>query len=89
MATLHFSNLPHDCTDSELQLWVESHGLKVEWSKVIHNAVSASAPAFAYAVVEGPSQSHGIIRELDGRILDRQTVSVREVSFRTSQDSAV
>jgi len=89
MATLYFANLPHDCTDLELQRWVESHGLRVEWSKVIHNAASAKAPAFAYVVVEEPRQFHEIICALNGGILDRRPVSVRELSFRTDQDSTI
>ena len=89
MATLYFSNLPPDCSDAELQRWVEPHGLKVEWSRVIHDAVSASAPAFAYVVVEEPSRFHEIIRALNGGILNRRTVSVREVSFSAPQVSKI
>ena len=79
MATLYFSNLPPDCSDSKLKSWVESHGLRVEWSRVLHDVAPASAPAFAYVVVEEPSQLHEIVCALDGGILDRRMVSVRKI----------
>lgn len=87
MATLYFTNLAPDCSDPELQRWVESHGLKVEWSRVLPNAVLVPASAFAYVVVEEPSRFHEIICALNGGTLDGRTVSVREVSFSTLQYS--
>lgn len=86
MATLYFANLPHDCSDAGLQRWVESHGLKVEWMRVIRDAASGSSSAFAYAVVEESNQFHEIIRLLNGGRLNGQAISVRELPFRTHQD---
>ena len=86
MATLYFVNLPHDCSDAGLQRWVESHGLKVEWMRVVRDAVSGSSPAFAYAVVEEPTQFHEIIHLLNGGRLNGQAISVRELPYRTFQD---
>src|SRR5688572_20790355 len=48
MSTLFMVNIPYNCTESELQSWVESHGIPVKSVRLIRDVVAGVSPGFAY-----------------------------------------
>ena len=47
MDNLLFANIPHNCNDDDLRVWIEQHGFTVNGLKLVRDAVSGSSPAFA------------------------------------------
>jgi len=47
MNTLVFANIPHDCREDELQLWLEEKGYTVTRLRLIRDVVTSTSPAFA------------------------------------------
>ena len=73
---LFFVNVLHNCSERELQDWIESHGLKTESIRIIRDLVSGVSPAFAYAVLQNDSETERAIAALNGRKIRNQTVTV-------------
>ena len=48
MGTLFMTNVPHNCSDTELTEWVESSGITVKHVRVIRDLVAGVSPSFAY-----------------------------------------
>jgi hypothetical protein len=57
MKTLVFANIPHDCREDELQLWLEERGFTVARLRLIRDLVSSTSPAFARVQLAGGEQS--------------------------------
>ena len=45
---LLFSNVPVDCQDEYLRLWVEARGYRVSTLTLIRDSVSGTSPSSAY-----------------------------------------
>ena len=81
MATLFITNLPQDCSDTELQQWLETRGLQAEWLKVVHDWIQDSQSAFAYVIIEETPKVQQQMRLIDGDTLNGRIISVRKTPF--------
>jgi hypothetical protein len=53
MNTLVFANIPHDCREDELTLWLEEKGYTVARLRLIRDIVTSTSPAFARVQLAG------------------------------------
>lgn len=67
-------NLPHDCTQSELQDWVKAHGIKANSIRMVSDLEAGTAPAFAHVEVRNAAQANSGAELLNGRTLRNHTV---------------
>ncbi|HEX5000570.1 MAG TPA: RNA-binding protein [Terriglobia bacterium] len=78
MAELFLSNIPFDCMEPELRLWIESQGFKVASVRLIQDLVAGVSPSFAYVRLGDQSQYKEAIQALNARRLRGSAVQVRE-----------
>jgi RNA recognition motif-containing protein len=78
MAELFLSNVPFDCLEPELQLWVESHGFPVKSVRLVRDLVAGVSPAFAYVKLNDNAQCLEAIRLLNAQRLRGSAVQVKE-----------
>lgn len=78
MSNLFLSNVPHNCTEPELQAWVESRGFEVSSLRIIRDLVAGVSPGFAYVSIKEPSKLSDAIRSLNGQTLGGRGISVSE-----------
>ena len=78
MLRLFLTNIPYDCEDGELRVWLEDHGLTVDSLRVIRDLVAGVSPAFGYVSVRSHSNDVDPIRLLDGRNLRGRRLQVRK-----------
>jgi RNA recognition motif-containing protein len=80
LAMLLFSNLPHNCSESELRKSIESRGVPLVSVRVIRDSGTGDSPAFGDVELEpGASASHALICLAGMRIRNR-IVRIREVT---------
>ena len=79
MAKLLFINIPYNCSDNELQEWVESRGIETESIRIVRDLVAGVSPAFGYVELKDPSLVRDAVAVLNCRKMRNQTVSVKEV----------
>src|SRR5687768_8503627 len=48
MSKLFFVNIPYNCSDRELQEWVESRGIETRSIRIVRDLVAGVSPAFGY-----------------------------------------
>src|SRR5438093_1494475 len=53
MGTLFMVNVPHNCSEEELTLWVELSAIEVKQVRVIRDTGSGTSPSFAYVESTG------------------------------------
>jgi len=73
---LLFSNVPVDCQDDYLWLWVEARGYRVSSLRLIRDNVSGTSPSFAYVQLMNAGKVEEAIRSLDGQELRGRKVQV-------------
>ena len=78
MSQLLLSNVPWNCQESEVRLWVESNGFPVAAVHVIRDLVTNASPAFAYVTLRDNTQIISAIRALHGQKLKDRTMQVEE-----------
>jgi hypothetical protein len=76
---LLFSNVPKDCHDDYLRLWVEARGYRVSSLRVIRDQVSGTSPSFAHVQLMNSGKVEEAIRSLDGQDLRGQKVQVARI----------
>ena len=77
---LLFSNLPHNCSESELKLSIEARGVPLSSVRVIRDSAIGDSPAFADVELQrGASESHAIVC-LTGMQIRNRLIRVREVA---------
>lgn len=77
---LLLSNLPHNCSESELRRSIESRGVPLISVRVIRDSGTGTSPAFGDVELEpGASESHARIC-LAGMQIGNRIVRVREVT---------
>jgi hypothetical protein len=75
MARLFFANLPHDCSECEVEKWMESQGFTVKKLRIVRDFVSRASPAFAYVALSDERGHKSAQSNLDGKMLrDRRLV---------------
>jgi RNA recognition motif-containing protein len=78
MSKLFFVNIPYNCSDVELQEWVESRGIPTRSIRIVRDLVAGVSPAFGYVELRDESQIQEAIAVLNGKRLRNQTVLVKE-----------
>jgi hypothetical protein len=76
---LLFSNVPVDCQDEYLRLWVEARGYRVSSLKLIRDSVSGTSTSFAYVQLMNPSRLDEAARSLDGQTIRGLRIQVARV----------
>jgi len=73
---LLFSNVPVDCHDEYLRLWVEARGYRVFSLRLIRDQVSGTSPSFAHVQLMNCGKVEEAVRSLDGQELGGRKVKV-------------
>jgi RNA recognition motif-containing protein len=81
MSKLFFVNIPYNCSDRELQEWVESRGIKTRSIRIVRDLVAGVSPAFGYVELYDDGQIQEAISTLNGKRLRNQTILVKEAQF--------
>ena len=77
MSTLLLMNVAHDCSDSELQDWIESRGFEVESLKTIRDSFAGVSPSFAYVKIKDESRVDEAVNKLNGQTLHTRRLTVK------------
>jgi RNA recognition motif-containing protein len=85
---LFFINLPYNCSDSELEEWIESRGIEIESIRIVRDLVAGVSPAFGYAVLKDEMRFEEAVSVLNGKQMRNQTITVRQASIRYAFESA-
>ena len=78
MSTLFMVNIPYNCTESELQDWVESRGIQVKSVQLIRDLVAGVSPGFAYVEMPEGGVLKDAIATLNGRSIRDRVIAVSE-----------
>ena len=78
MSKLFFVNIPYNCSDHELQEWVEARGIKTRSIRIVRDLVAGVSPAFGYVELDDDSQIREAIATLNGKRMGNQTILVKE-----------
>jgi RNA recognition motif. (a.k.a. RRM, RBD, or RNP domain) len=76
---LLLSNVPADCHDDYLWLWVEARGYRVSSLKMIRDQVSGTSPSFAHVQLMNSGKVEEAIRSLNGQDLRGCKVQVAAI----------
>ena len=76
---LLFSNIPVDCQDDYLWLWVEARGYRVSSLRLIRDDVSGTSPSFAYVQLMNAGKVEEAVRSLNGQELCGRKVQVDSI----------
>jgi len=83
MSKLFFVNIPYNCSDLELQEWVESRGIKTRSIRIVRDLVAGVSPAFGYVELTDDSQMQKAIVMLNGKRMRNQTIHVKEAQVQS------
>ncbi len=78
MPKLFFVNIPYNCTDRELQEFVESRGIAIRSVRIVRDLVAGVSPAFGYVELKDQTQTQEAISILSGKKMRSQTILVKE-----------
>ena len=84
MSKLFFVNIPYNCSDRELQEWVESRGIATRSIRIVRDLVAGVSPAFGYVELKDDGQIQEAISILNGKRLRNQTILVKEAQVQTT-----
>jgi RNA recognition motif-containing protein len=84
MSKLFFVNIPYNCSDRELQEWVESRGFETRSIRIVRDLVAGVSPAFGYVELYDDTQTHEAINILNGKKMRNQTIVVKEAQVQTT-----
>jgi RNA recognition motif-containing protein len=84
MSKLFFVNIPYNCSDRELQEWVESRGIETRSIRIVRDLVAGVSPAFGYVELKDDSQIQEAISILNGKKMRNQTILVKEAQVHTT-----
>lgn len=76
------TNIPYDCSEYELQHWVESRGIETKSVRILRDFVSGSSPAFGYLELAGEVTMDGVIATLHGKKMRGHSIFVTETRVR-------
>lgn len=74
---LFFVNIPHNCSDRELKVWIESRGIQTSSIRIVRDLADGIAPAFAYADLKDYAQLAEAANILNGKRLRNQIITVK------------
>ena len=78
MSKLFFVNIPYNCSDRELQDWVESRGIQTRSIRIVRDLVAGVSPAFGYVELKDVSSVREAVDTLNGKRMRNQVVTVKE-----------
>jgi len=81
MSKLFFVNIPYNCTDRELQEFVESRGIPTRSIRIVRDLVAGVSPAFGYVELKDETQIKEAISILNGKKMRTQTIVVKEAHY--------
>ena len=84
MSKLFFVNIPYNCSDRELQEWVESRGFETRSIRIVRDLVAGVSPAFGYVELRDDTQMHEAINILNGKKMRNQTILVKEAQVQST-----
>ena len=87
MSKLFLVNIPYNCSERELQKWVESRGFQtrsIRIIRIVRDLVAGLSPAFGYVELQDDTQTHEAIDILNGKRMRNQTIRVREAQVQTT-----
>ena len=79
-AQLLLMNVPYNCSDRELQEWIQFSGVDVASVRLVQDLVSGASPAFAYAVLQDHTKVEEAIAALNGKRIRNQVITVQRAS---------
>jgi RNA recognition motif-containing protein len=75
---LFLINIPYNCSERELQDWVESRGIQTRSIRIVRDLVAGVSPAFGYVELKDASTVLEAIVVLNGKRMRNQIVTVKE-----------
>jgi len=84
MSKLFFVNIPYNCSDRELQEWVESRGIVTRSIRIVRDLVAGVSPAFGYVELKDDTQIQEAISVLNGKRMRNQTILVKEAQVQST-----
>ena len=84
MSKLFFVNIPYNCSDRELQEWVESRGIETRSIRIVRDLVAGVSPAFGYVELMDESRVQDAIDILNGKRMRNQTILVKEAQVQAT-----
>jgi len=84
MSKLFLVNIPYNCSERELQKWVESRGFQTRSIRIVRNLVAGLSPAFGYVELQDDTQTHEAIDILNGKRMRNRTIRVKEAQVQTT-----
>jgi RNA recognition motif-containing protein len=84
MSKLFFVNIPYNCSDRELQEWVESRGIETRSIRIVRDLVAGVSPAFGYVELKDESRVQEAIDILNGKRMRNQTILVKEAQVQAT-----
>ena len=84
MSKLFFVNIPYNCSDRELQEWVESRGIETRSIRIVRDLVAGVSPAFGYVELKDDTRTQEAISVLNGKRMRNQTILVKEAQVQTT-----
>ena len=84
MSKLFFVNIPYNCSDRELQEWVESRGIETRSIRIVRDLVAGVSPAFGYVELKDDARMQEAIDTLNGKRMRNQTILVKEAQVQAT-----
>jgi RNA recognition motif-containing protein len=84
MSRLFLVNLPYNCSDCELQDWVESRGIETHSIRIVRDLVAGVSPAFGYVELKDDARIQEAIAVLNGKRMRNQMILVKEAQVETA-----
>jgi RNA recognition motif-containing protein len=84
MSKLFFVNIPYNCSDRELQEWVESRGIETRSIRIVRDLVAGVSPAFGYVELKDDARMQEAIITLNGKKMRNQTILVKEAQAQST-----
>jgi hypothetical protein len=85
MSRLFVGNIPPACSDADIQLWFERHGLTVESVQLVRDHVTGHSRGFAFVDVAGGADPQNLIERLNHQRMADRILTVGEAKPRPFQ----
>jgi RNA recognition motif-containing protein len=77
MPKLFLTNIPHDCSELQLQEWIESRGIQTAAIRVIRDVIAGVSPSFGYVELKDKTQVMSAVSLLNGKQIGSRTIQVQ------------
>jgi hypothetical protein len=78
MEKLFIGNIPHSCSEPELQQWVEAGGFRVQQTEIIRDAASSESRGFGFVLLKEGWKAKDAVTDLNGRKLRGRRLAIME-----------